>query len=67
MARQRNWRKEMKQQAIHDRSVIDHLVGTFHTTRQPANETARSISSSHALYHQIRKEWTPRNGGLAEF
>jgi hypothetical protein len=26
MARQRNWRKEMQRQAIHDRSVIDYLV-----------------------------------------
>lgn len=67
MARQRNWRNEMKRQAIHDRSVIDHLVGTFHTAPARANETERTISASHTLYHQIRKEWTPRNGGLAEF
>jgi hypothetical protein len=67
MARQRNWRNEMKRQAIHDRSVIDHLVGTFHNAPAPANETERTISASHTLYHQIRKEWTPRNGGLAEF
>ena len=66
MARQRNWRKDMKRQAIHDRSVIDHLVGTFHT-RRTANQTEQAISSSHSLYHQIRKEWSPRNGGLAEF
>jgi hypothetical protein len=67
MARQRNWRKEMKQQAIHDRSVLDHLVGTFHTRRVPSNETEAAMTASHALYHQIRKEWNPRNGGLPEF
>jgi hypothetical protein len=67
MARQRSWRSEMKRQAIHDRSVIDHLVGTFHTKRRPASESRQTTPASNSLYYQIRKEWTPRNGGLAEF
>jgi hypothetical protein len=67
MARPKNWRMAMKRQAIHDRSVIDHLVGTFHNGPAPASQGERSSQTSHWLYHQLRKEWTPRNGGLAEF
>jgi hypothetical protein len=67
MARHQNWRTDMKRQAVHDRSVIDHLVEAFHAGQAPGLAAQRPAQSSQWLYHQIRKEWTPRNGGLAEF
>lgn len=67
MARQRNWRTATKRQAIHDQSVIDHLVGTFHGGAARADQGTPPGQSSQWLYHQLRKEWTPANGGLAEF
>jgi hypothetical protein len=41
-------------QSVHDRSLIDHLVATFHSAgedRAPASEQPR------AVYDLIRTEW----------
>jgi len=45
---------ETAQQSIHDRSVIDHLVATFHAEARAA-EPVRDRTP--ALYDQIRREW----------
>jgi hypothetical protein len=45
---------ESAQQSIHDRSVIDHLVATFHSeTRDEKPEAVRA----EAVYDLIRREW----------
>jgi hypothetical protein len=45
---------ETAQQSIHDRSVIDHLVATFHSE---ASLTEPVRDRTPALYDQIRREW----------
>jgi hypothetical protein len=67
MVRQENRHGDMNQQAVHDRSVIDHLVETFHRPPMAANQSKRTMPASPSLYHQLRRQWTARNGGLAEF
>ena len=45
---------EAEQQLIQDRSVIDHLIGVFHTSGGDAEpETVRTAR----IYDQIRREW----------
>jgi len=45
MARHQNWRTDMKRQAIHDRSVIDHLVEAFHAGQMPGLAAQRPAQS----------------------
>lgn len=45
---------ESARQVVHDRSLIDHLVATFHSDSrddEPAAEPAE------AAYHLIKREW----------
>ena len=54
MQRQTQSADEADLQSVHDRSLIDHLVATFHSTdedRTPASEQRR------AVYDLIRTEW----------
>ena len=45
---------EATQQSIHDRSVIDHLVETFHSAR---GIHAPQQAKTPKIYDQIRREW----------
>ena len=48
---------QVKQQAEHDRSVIDHLIYTFQPNPEP--EAAQTVVRSEAIYNQIRRTWSP--------
>lgn len=48
---------QVKQQAKHDRSVIDHLIHTFQPSPEP--EAAHTVVRSEAIYNQIRRTWSP--------
>ena len=43
-----------EQQSIHDRSVIDHLVATFHS--ETRDEKPAEVPAE-AVYNLIRREW----------
>lgn len=45
---------EAERQLIQDRSVIDHLIGVFHTSGREAEMEAVQAAS---IYDQIRREW----------
>jgi len=49
-------------QAAEDRSVIDHLVNTFHTDPPPAPKPLRADEIS----ARIRRQWTPENRAMLE-
>jgi hypothetical protein len=44
-------------QAMHDRSVIDHLVETFGPLPAPSAPRPPVRERSPVNYHQIRKSW----------
>jgi hypothetical protein len=44
-------------QAMHDRSVIDHLVDTFGPLPAPSAPRPPVRERSPVNYHQIRKSW----------
>jgi hypothetical protein len=45
---------ETAQQSVHDHSLIEHLVATFHAEASP---TEPMRDRTPALYDQIRREW----------
>jgi hypothetical protein len=49
-------------QAAEDRSVIDHLVRTFHADPPPAPKALRSDEIS----IRIRRQWTPESRAMLE-
>jgi hypothetical protein len=49
-------------QAAEDRSVIDHLVKTFHADPTPAPKPLRADEVS----ARIRRQWTPENRAMLE-
>ena len=44
-------------QIVQDRSLIDHLVSTFHSDSQ---EDAPAAAPAQTVYHLIKREW-PEN------
>ena len=49
-------------QAAEDRSVIDHLIRTFHDDPVPAPEPSRADQVS----ARIRRQWTPESRAMLE-
>jgi hypothetical protein len=47
---------EATEQSVHERSLIDHLVATFHSAD---DEPAPVSEPSKAVYDLIRTEWAP--------
>jgi hypothetical protein len=45
---------EAAAQSVHDRSLIDHLVATFHS---PEEDQAPASEQQRAVYDLIRTEW----------
>ncbi len=45
---------EAAEQIIHDRSLIDHLIATFHSD---SRDGAAEAAEPRAVYDQIRREW----------
>jgi hypothetical protein len=43
-------------QSLHDRSLIDHLISTFHSRD---NDTAPADEPRRPVYDLIRTEWEP--------
>jgi len=48
----------VRQQAKHDRSVIDHLIHTFHRSPDEGG-SEHIVERSEAIYNQIRRTWSP--------
>ncbi len=48
---------DVAKQATHDRSVIDHLVKTFPSSKAAQQPPNPLRVRSPALYHQIRRSW----------
>jgi hypothetical protein len=46
-----------QEQAIHDQSVIDHLIHTFHAPGVKRETSPGDVERSSAIYHQIRRTW----------
>lgn len=44
------------EQSTHDRSLIDHLIATFHSD---SPDVAVAPEPRQAIYDQIRREWPP--------
>jgi hypothetical protein len=51
---------ESARQIVQDRSLIDHLVSTFHSDSPDDGPTA---APTEAVYHLIKREW-PENLAL---
>jgi hypothetical protein len=49
-------------QATEDRSVIDHLIKTFHDKPAPAQKPSRTD----AVSARIRRQWTPESRAMLE-
>lgn len=47
---------EAATQSVHDRSLIDHLITTFHSDEDPAP----AGEPQRAVYDLIRREWPPK-------
>ncbi len=47
---------EAAEQIIHDRSLIDHLIATFHSD---SRDGVVEAEPPQAVYDQIRREWPP--------
>lgn len=45
---------EAAEQIVHDRSLIDHLITTFHSDSRDGTPAAEQPQ---AIYDQIRREW----------
>jgi hypothetical protein len=50
--------EDAQKQAMHDRSVIDHLFHAFPPSPFPCSAGDTITERSPAIYHSIRKTWT---------
>ncbi|HXP30314.1 MAG TPA: hypothetical protein VN832_04430 [Stellaceae bacterium] len=48
---------DVAEQAIHDRSVIDHVVHTFSSGAEDGSPKEPGREQSAQIYHQIRRTW----------
>ncbi len=62
MTEYRSFDTPTRRQAAEDRSVIDHLVRTFHDDPPPAPKPLRADEIS----ARIRRQWTPENRAMLE-